>query len=66
MNRKFETLEDLEAFLLEKGAGGVTEVLVSELKKKDTEIETLKEDKSADRIRIQSLEDAMLEQEGLI
>ncbi len=32
MNRKFETLEDLEAFLLEKGVGGITEVLTKEVR----------------------------------
>lgn len=54
MSRKFETLEELEAFLLEKGAGGVTEVLVSEFKKKDTEISNLNE--TIDTLTLQMLE----------
>ncbi len=43
MSGKFTTLEELESFLLEKGASGVTEVLVAELKKKDEEIILLNE-----------------------
>ncbi len=58
MNRKFESLEELEAWCIEKGAAGITELFVSELKKKDEAITKLNE--TIDTLTLQMLEGGLV------